>query len=114
LKQARTQTDLAATLAMNAAKRRLFESFEEDELRQKGFSKDHKSAETQVLLALLVTREGLPVGYRLYPGAQWEGDTLRQAVADAREICSVRRIVLVADAGLFNKKNLDMLPDFGG
>ena len=86
-----------------------FESFEEDELRQKGFSKDHKSAETQVLLALLVTREGLPVGYRLYPGAQWEGDTLRQAVADVQALCAVRRIVLVADAGLFNKKNLDML-----
>lgn len=86
-----------------------FESFDEDELRQKGFSKDHKSSQTQVLLALLVTQEGLPIGYRLYPGATWEGHTLKDAVEDLRTQFSVGQWVMVADSGLLCKENLDWL-----
>ena len=40
-----------------------FESFDEDELKRNGFSKDHKHNQPQVLLALMVTTEGLPVDY---------------------------------------------------
>ena len=43
-----------------------FESFIEDELREKGLSKEHRFSESQVLLAMMVTRDGLPLGYRLY------------------------------------------------
>jgi len=86
-----------------------FESFDEDALRQKGFSKDHKSAETQVLLALLVTREGLPIGYRLYPGAKWEGHTLRDALSDLRQAYPIERVILVADSGLFSQDNLALM-----
>ncbi|MEK6750500.1 MAG: IS1634 family transposase, partial [Pseudomonadota bacterium] len=53
-----------------------FESFDEDDLRQKGFSKDHKTQETQVLLAVMTTPEGLPVGYEVFPGATFEGHSL--------------------------------------
>jgi transposase len=88
-----------------------FESFDEDALRQKGFSKDRKSAETQVLLALLVTREGLPIGYRLYPGSQWEGHTLERALADLRQIAQIDRLVLVADSALFNRENIRLLEE---
>ena len=86
-----------------------FESFDEDALRQKGMSKDRKTAETQILLALLVTREGLPVGWRIYPGSQWEGHTLKDALVDIRRICSVERVVLVADAAMLSKDNIAVL-----
>jgi transposase len=43
-----------------------FESFSRDELRRFGYSKDHKFNQGQVLLALMVTREGLPVGYEVF------------------------------------------------
>ena len=45
-----------------------FESFTEDELRRFGYSKDHKFNQGQVLLALMVTKEGLPAGYEVFPG----------------------------------------------
>ncbi len=43
-----------------------FESAEEDALRQFGYSKDGKAGEVQVLLALVVTRDGLPVTYEVF------------------------------------------------
>ena len=90
-----------------------FESFTEDDLRQKGFSKDHKSAETQVLLALLVTQEGLPVGYRVYPGSTWEGNTLREIQTDISKIAPIGRAILVADSGLLNKANIKHCEEVG-
>lgn len=86
-----------------------FESFIPDELRQKGFSKDHKANETQVLLALLVTREGLPVGYELFPGATFEGHTLIPIVESLKKRYQLGRVVFVADRGLFSQANLSAL-----
>ena len=53
-----------------------FESFTEDELRRFGYSKDHKFNQGQVLLALMVTTEGLPVGYEVFPGDTYEGKNI--------------------------------------
>lgn len=39
-----------------------FESFNKDELRQKGYSKGLYFSQSQVLLAMMVTKEGMPLG----------------------------------------------------
>ena len=88
-----------------------FESFTEDELRQKGLSKEHRFTESQVLLAMMVTRQGLPLGYRLYNGATWEGHTLKDAIAHLESMAQVDRVVFVADSGLLSKDNLALLEE---
>jgi len=86
-----------------------FEAFEEDGLREKGFSKDRKFNEVQVLLALMVTKEGLPVGYNLYEGGMYEGHTLIPALKELKEEYEIDKVVFVADAGMFNKENLKVM-----
>lgn len=83
-----------------------FESFREDSLRKKGYSKDLKFNETQVLLALMVTKEGLPVGYKVFSGNTYEGHTLIPAIKELKEKYRLDKVVLVADAGMLNKDNL--------
>ena len=53
---------------------------EKDRLLAKGFSKDGRHHRSQVMLALMGTSEGLPVGYELFPGNTWEGHTLKVAL----------------------------------
>ena len=53
-----------------------FESVEKDELRNFGFSKDNKFKEVQVVLSLMTTTKGHPVGYKLFSGNTGEGTTL--------------------------------------
>lgn len=86
-----------------------FESFTEDELREKGLSKENKHSECQVLLAMMVSRQGLPLGYRLYNGATWEGHTLKDAIAHIESMAEVDRVVFVADSGLLSKDNLALI-----
>ncbi|MBK7128937.1 MAG: hypothetical protein IPH66_06160 [Crocinitomicaceae bacterium] len=45
-----------------------FETFKEDELRMNGFSKDNKSQQPQILIALMVSKEGFPVSYEVFSG----------------------------------------------
>jgi len=86
-----------------------FESFTEDELRSFGYSKDHKFNQGQILLALMVTSEGLPVGYEVFPGNMYEGHTFKRAIEKIKDRYKVKRIIIVADSGLLSKENLDLL-----
>lgn len=90
-----------------------FESFESDELRENGYSKDGKFNQTQVILSLLVTKLGMPIGYELYSGSTYEGHTLKDALARIKENYSINRVIFVADSGLLSAENLLALESEG-
>jgi transposase len=90
-----------------------FESFTEDELKQNGYSKDMKFNQPQVLLGLISTSEGLPIGYGLYAGSQYEGTTLQDATEKLKEKYDVDKVVVVADSGLLSQENQDNLEEEG-
>ena len=86
-----------------------FESFEPDALRQTGYSKDAKFKETQVVLALVVSQEGLPLTYELAPGSTYEGHTLKSTLEKLKTRFEVRCATVVADRGMLSEDNLKML-----
>ena len=90
-----------------------FESFVEDELKQPGDSKDAKFKESQVLLALMVTPQGLPLSYELLPGATFEGHSLLAMVARLRTDFKVQNVICVADRGMLNNHKLQQLQEAG-
>ena len=87
-----------------------FESTEEtEELRRFGYSKEKRSDCTQVVLGLLISTDGTPLGFEVYPGNTFEGQTLEGMVEKIRKKFRVRRLIFVADRGLFSSKNLEHL-----
>lgn len=90
-----------------------FESFTEDELRKNGYSKDLKFNQPQILLALLVTKEGLPIGYEIFGGDKYEGHTMLPVLKRIRERYDLDKIFVVADSGMMNKKNISELKKEG-
>lgn len=90
-----------------------FESFIEDDLKENGYSKDMKFNQPQVLLALLVTEHGLPIGYEVFPGSQYEGHTLVKAISKIEEQYRVKDIIFVADSAMLIEDNLQLLDRIG-
>jgi transposase len=86
-----------------------FESFTSDDLKNLGYSKDCKFNQPQVILTLLVTEEGLPLGYQLLPGNTYEGHTLMSAIKYWQALYPEQKFVLVADSGMLNEINLEYL-----
>jgi len=82
-----------------------FESFTSDELKKCGYSKDKKFGQPQVLLALMVTSDGLPVDYEVFSGDTYEGHTLIPALASIRKKYSIDKVVFVADGAMLSEDN---------
>ncbi len=90
-----------------------FESCRADELKNFGFSKDNKINEVQVVLGLLVDKEGRPIGYELFPGNTIDSKTMVKILRKLKEKFSIDKIVIVADKGLNSRLNLKMIKEAG-
>jgi len=90
-----------------------FESFKSDELKNLGYSKDCKFNQPQVLLSLIVTEEGLPLGYDLFPGNTFEGHTLPIALKKLKNKYKLENITIVSDSGLLSKQNITYIKSKG-
>lgn len=86
-----------------------FETDEGDGFREKGWSKDGKHSHPQVVLGLLVSRDGYPLAYSLFNGSQFEGRTMIPIVENFVAKFDLKDFVVVADSGLMNKKNISLL-----
>lgn len=88
-----------------------FESTDSDDLRKFGFSKDCKFNQTQVVLALMTTTDGTPMGYELFAGNTSEGKTLIHVIEQMKNKFDLNHVVLVADRAMFNKDNLEKMEE---
>jgi transposase len=90
-----------------------FETDYSDSLRERGFSKDGKHAQPQVVLGLLVSQDGYPLSYSLFNGSQYEGRTMLPIVEDFVKRFNLEDFVVVADSGLMNNTNVSLLESGG-
>lgn len=88
-----------------------FESFDSDELRARGMSKENKTNEVQVVLGLLVDGEGIPLDYELFRGNTSEMNTIIEVVNNYKTQNNLQRVTVVADRGLNSHLNLKSLTD---
>jgi transposase len=90
-----------------------FETFEADELRVPGFSKDNKSQQPQIVVGLLVTRMGFPLGYEVFKGNTFEGKTMLPVLDAFAKTHGVKTPTVVADAAMISKANIEELNSRG-
>lgn len=83
-----------------------FETFEEDELRKNGFSKDNKSQQPQILIALIVSKEGFPIAYEVFSGNTFEGHTIIPVIKEFIIKNKVQDFTVVADAAMISSENI--------
>lgn len=86
-----------------------FESVVQDELKDFGFSKDQKHHMVQVVLALVVSSQGLPLSYEVFEGNLAETKTLIPVLYSLKERFSIKNVTVVCDRGLASEKNIQAL-----
>lgn len=90
-----------------------WESVKEDEVRRRGWSKDGRGDVVQIVLGLLSTEEGAPIGFEVFEGNRWEGSTITKMMEKLKSQIGMKRFVIVADKGLFCVRNLELLEEQG-
>jgi transposase len=90
-----------------------FESQMSDEIRDYGFSKANKVNEVQVVMGLLIDKEGRPIGYELFRGNTFDGKTMTKTLKKLKEQFNLREVIIVADKGINSKINLKEIKESG-
>ena len=90
-----------------------FESIEEDGLHEIGFSTNGRRGQIQVLMVLMLTSDGLPLGYDVFPQSEFEGKSLIPSLARMRDREGIERAVLVANWDLFSDAHLREMEERG-
>jgi transposase len=86
---------------------------EENELAKRGYSRDHRSDCKQIVLALVVTREGFPLAHETFVGNTKDVQTVRRIVGAIEERFGKSSRVWVMDRGMISADTLAFLEEPG-
>jgi transposase len=90
-----------------------FEGAADPELCKRGYSRDHRPDCVQVNIALVVTREGMPLGYEIFPGNTADVSTVEEIVGSMEARFGKANRVWVMDRGMVSQDNLEWLHQTG-
>jgi transposase len=82
-------------------------------LAQRGYSRDHRPDCKQVCIALVVTREGMPLGYELFAGNRHDVTTVEEVVEQMEKRFGLAQRIWVMDRGMASAENLAWLQKTG-
>jgi transposase len=90
-----------------------FEGVADPAIAKRGYSRDHRPDCVQVNIALVVTREGMPLGYEIFPGNRVDVTTVEEIVASMEKRFGKAKRVWVMDRGMVSAENLAWLNQTG-
>jgi transposase len=76
---------------------------------QRGYSRDHRSDCKQVCIALVVSREGMPLGYEVFAGNRGDVKTVEEIVTLIESRYGIADRIWVMDRGMVSEENLEWL-----
>jgi transposase len=82
-------------------------------LARRGYSRDHRPDCKQVCIALVVTFDGFPLGYEVFPGNRHDATTVRQIVQTMEARHGTVGKVWIMDRGMASAENLAWLRQSG-
>ena len=82
-------------------------------LLAKGFSKDHRGDLNQVVVGVMVSKQGVPLGHEVFSGNKNDVTCFKEIIDKISDKFKIGKVVLVGDRGMINQKNLDHLDKKG-
>lgn len=70
---------------------------------------DNKSQQPQILVALMVTKEGFPIAYEIFSGNTFEGHTIIPLINSFIDKHKVNGFTVIADAAMISTANIEEL-----
>jgi len=80
---------------------------------QYGYSRDHRGDCKQVCIALVVTKEGLPVGYKTFAGNRADVTTMEEVIETMEDRYGHADRIWVMDRGMISQDNMEFLREGG-
>jgi transposase len=85
--------------------------YEDSELVTYGYNRDSKRGTKQVVIGLICTSEGCPIGVEIFKGNTKDDSTVVGKINEIRELYGIQKCTFVGDRGMLTAKNLDHFKD---
>lgn len=82
---------------------------EEQELLDYGFSKAHRSDLKQVVVGVLMSKDGIPLGHEVFSGNTNDVTCFAKVIEQIKTKYGLSRLILVGDRGMISKANIKSL-----
>jgi len=79
-----------------------------NDLAQRGYSRDHRGDCKQVCIGLVVSKDGMPLGYELFAGNQHDSTTVEEIVATMERRYGKADRIWVMDRGMISPENMEL------
>jgi len=83
----------------------------ETPLRRRGYSRDRRPDQPQIVLCVAVDRHGWPVAWDILPGNTGDHAVFVAMITRLRDRFRIRRVIVVADRGMIAKDTLKLLAE---
>ncbi len=83
------------------------------ELGAKGYSKDRRPDENQLVLGMVLDQDGRPISAPAWPGNTTDARTILPVAESLKKRFGVERVTLVADRGMVGAKNMEEIEKLG-
>lgn len=90
-----------------------FEGLADPVIAKRGYSRDHRPDCVQINIALVVSREGMPLGYEIFAGNTTDVTTVQQIVESMEDRFGKVNRVWVMDRGMVSAENIAWLNSTG-
>jgi transposase len=86
-------------------------SLQEEDIRKFGYSRDGKLDCRQIVIGVVMTREGIPLCHHVFPGNTVDKSTVVSVIRDLKSRFRLDRMVFVGDRGMLSDDNLETILD---
>jgi transposase len=74
-----------------------------------GYSKEKRFDLKQVIVGIIMTKEGIPLGHEVYPGNTNDLNAFKEMIRVVSRRFKIRRVIIVCDRGMIDAKNIRAL-----
>jgi len=88
--------------------------YNESNIVKFGYNRDRKRGYEQMVIGLICTSEGCPIGIEVFPGNTKDETTVVDKITELQQIHKIEDIIFVGDRGMVTKANLERVKDIQG
>ena len=86
---------------------------QENELMQRGYSKDRRPDLNQVVIGIVLRRDGKPISHYVFSGNTADVNAFKAVIEDLKKRFGLKRVIFVGDRGIVSKETLELLEEEG-
>ena len=85
----------------------------DSKLLRHGHSKEKRMDLRQIIVGVLMSKEGMPLAHEVWEGNQSDMESLKRVLGSLQDKYEIQKVVLVCDRGMVSKKNLQAIEEAG-